>query len=65
MLRSRRYKYIRDNDGDHPEQLFDMEIDPLETRSLMGRAEYANVLKEHRQMLDDWMRRHNDPFVLK
>ena len=62
MLRSARYKYIRYNSGEHPEQLFDMEIDPLETRSLAGSAEHAGILRAHRQMLDGWMHANNDPF---
>lgn len=62
MLRSPRYKYIRYNNGAHPEQLFDMEVDPLETRSLVESKAHRDVLAQHRQRLDSWTATNGDPF---
>jgi arylsulfatase A-like enzyme len=62
MLRSPRYKYVRYNSGTHPEQLFDMEVDPLETRSLVYDPEHAETLARHRQWLDEWMKANGDTF---
>ena len=62
MLRSPRYKYIRYNNGAHPEQLFDMEVDPLETRSLVYSPDHEAILAQHRTWLDTWMAENGDPF---
>lgn len=37
------------------EELYDLEKDPWETRSLIGKADYADVQKRLRKALEDWM----------
>jgi arylsulfatase A-like enzyme len=62
MLRSVRYKYIRYNTGEPAEQLFDLEQDPGETRSLVPECEARNVLEDHRRMLNQYIESSNDNF---
>ena len=45
------------------EELFDMEEDPEEFRNLSGDPRYADVLAEHRDMCDEWMRQTSDPVL--
>ena len=57
MVRSKSYKYIRHfPDGREPDQLFDMQRDPGETRDLASYAKYTDIVREHQQMLADWER---------
>jgi arylsulfatase A-like enzyme len=63
MLRSCRFKYVRYSEGANPEQLFDMDGDPLETRSLVHDPAFREVLVDHRKQLGDWMRKNADPFA--
>jgi choline-sulfatase len=53
MLRTQRYKYVRYQD-DPVEQLFDMEVDPWETKNLYDESEYAGVIADHRRLLEGW-----------
>jgi len=53
MLRTAQYKYVR-YQGDPVEQLFDMEADPWETANLFDQARYAQVVGDHRKLLDEW-----------
>ena len=53
MLRTKRYKYVR-YAGDPVEQLFDLEADPWEMKNLYQEARVADVLADHRKMLDAW-----------
>ncbi len=62
MVRSSRYKYVTFNWGKHPEQLFDLENDPGELRNLAPDNQYADVIKEHRAMLEEWKKGTGDPF---
>jgi len=62
MLRTSRYKYVRFNGGARPEQFFDLQEDPGETRNLVNRAESAGILEEHRQLLAGWISRTADDF---
>ncbi len=48
-IRSERWRYIRY--ADLSEELYDMERDPNEWQNLAGRAEYDEVLAEHRRWL--------------
>lgn len=50
MIRTPRFKYVRYSHGANPEQLFDMESDPLEMRNLVAVPEYTDVLHEHRRI---------------
>ncbi len=61
MLRTPHYKYTRYLEGDG-EELYDMVNDPGETRTLIHDPAYADVLNEHRRLLDEHLRRTNDPF---
>ncbi len=63
MVRTQRYKYVCYSEGKNPEQLFDMEIDPLETRSLVTDPQYAGVLDEHRARLKDYISATGDSFT--
>jgi choline-sulfatase len=65
MIRTSRYKYVCYSDGEYPEQLFDMETDPLETRSLVDDPGYAKVLAAHRGHLQDYIRATGDSFTAK
>ncbi len=51
MVRTEQYKYVRYPD-DPVEQLFDMKADPWETKNLYEDAKMADVLADHRKMLD-------------
>ena len=62
MVRSRRYKYIRYNQGEPSEQLFDLELDPGETRDLTRSTEAYAALIAHRRMLSEYVRETGDPF---
>jgi choline-sulfatase len=56
MVRTEQYKYVRYPD-DPVEQLFDMKADPWETKNLYEDAKMADVLADHRKMLDDFQGR--------
>jgi arylsulfatase A-like enzyme len=45
------------------EQLFDVILDPNETRNLAGDPRYAKPLAEMRGRLDGWMKRTDDPLL--
>ncbi|NLS97942.1 MAG: sulfatase-like hydrolase/transferase [Planctomycetaceae bacterium] len=53
MLRTERYKYVRYS-GDPVEQLFDIKADPWEMTNLYDDAKLADVVRDHRKMLDAW-----------
>ena len=63
MLRTSRYKYVAFNGGARPEQLFDLELDPGETRNLALLPAAAAVLGEHRALLRHWIRETGDDFT--
>jgi arylsulfatase A-like enzyme len=48
-IRSERFRYIRYADG--TEELYDLETDVHEWKNLIGRAEFAEILAEHRRWL--------------
>jgi arylsulfatase A-like enzyme len=60
MIRSGRYKYVRFNSGDRPEQLFDLDLDPGETRNLAPQPDAAALLADHRRMLLAWQKETGD-----
>ncbi len=62
MVRSGSYKYVIFNRGENPELLFDLDRDPGELHNLAGDPSHADVVREHRRMLEDWKRRTGDPF---
>jgi len=53
MLRTEQYKYVR-YQGDPIEQLFDMQADPWEMTNLYDDPKLADVVRDHRRMLDAW-----------
>jgi len=61
MVRSQRYKYTRYVEG-NGEELFDLEKDPGEKRTLVKDPACADVLAQHRKMLESHVREINDPF---
>ncbi|MCF6332723.1 MAG: sulfatase-like hydrolase/transferase [Draconibacterium sp.] len=63
VVRTDRYKYIRLNRPDENEVLFDMQNDSGETQNLASNSEYAGILEHHRKLLNDWMKKTNDPFI--
>ena len=63
MIRTRRYKYVRFNSGERPEQLFDLETDPGETFNLASRA--GTILQDHRDLLRAWASKTGDQSFLR
>ena len=53
MLRTEQYKYVR-YANDPVEQLFDMKADPWEMNNLYDDPKLADVVRDHRKMLDAW-----------
>lgn len=58
MVRSPKYKYVLYDKGRYREQLYDMESDRGEMVNLALDARYAEILQEHRAMLEEWMKTH-------
>ncbi len=56
MIRTERFKYVRYR-NDPVEQLFDMQNDPWEMRNLYDDSHFADVLRDHRRLLDAWEKR--------
>ncbi|MFM1550235.1 MAG: sulfatase [Lentisphaeria bacterium] len=63
MLRTSQYKYNVFSHGERPEQLFDMHVDPGETRNLATAAAHAETLAHHRELLRQWMTATGDGFA--
>ena len=61
MVRTARYKYVLYDKGLYREQLYDMSTDRGEMRNLAVEAAYDDILREHREMLREWMRSHPGP----
>lgn len=53
MVRTTRFKYVR-YDKDPVEQLFDMEADPWEMTNLYQDPAHADIVRAHRERLDQW-----------
>jgi len=64
MVRTHRYKYIVYAKGDTPEQLFDLDQDPYETRNLIDQPNMKKNVAAHRAMLQNWIKQTKDTFVL-
>lgn len=58
MVRSSKYKYVLYDKGKYREQLYDMENDRGEMRNLAVESEYAEILRQHREMLREWLLTH-------
>jgi choline-sulfatase len=62
MLRSARYKYcVYHHAGASEELLCDLHDDPLETVNLAASPPHRATLHEHRHLLAEWTRHHQDP----
>jgi len=59
MVRTAGYKYITYKD-DPVDQLFDMAKDPGEKKNLASLAEYAPIVKKHKNMLRQWQAQLDD-----
>lgn len=64
MLRTSRYKYIRYNEGEPAEQLFDMHLDPGEMRDLTLCEDAQDILETHRQLLQEYLVETEDNFYI-
>ncbi len=62
MVRTSRWKYIRYPEGEDPEQLFDLALDPGEMNDLANDAGHRDVLRQHRRHLNQFIDETNDPF---
>jgi arylsulfatase A-like enzyme len=60
MLRTDRYKYIFYAEGDHREQFFDLQSDPLEMMDLIADSSLSAEIARHRALLRQWMQDTND-----
>lgn len=60
MLRTSQYKYVLYDTGKNREQLYDMETDRGEMRNLAIEKKYADILRQHRELLAEWMKKHQE-----
>jgi arylsulfatase A-like enzyme len=57
-------KYVASIFGKRPaEELYDLRNDPNQLENVALREEYADILKQHRTRVDDWMRQTSDPRI--
>lgn len=61
MVRTPHYKYVLYDSGRNREMLYDMEFDRGEMRNLAIEKRYAEVVRQHRDMLRQWMKEHPLP----
>ena len=61
MVRTPRYKYVLYEAGKNRELLYDMTCDRGEMRNLAVERRYAELLKQHRVLLLEWMKQHPTP----
>ena len=61
MIRSPRYKYTHYLE-DNGEELYDMQNDPGERFNLVHQAKYQSLLKEHRKMLNNYIKQTKDDY---
>jgi choline-sulfatase len=62
MLRTRRYKYVRYLD-DGGEELYDLEADPGERRTVIADPAHGSALRAHRELLQRHLLETGDPFL--
>ncbi len=63
MVRTEEYKYVAFSQGARPEQLFDLQKDPGETRNLADAADTKPILSEHQTLLKQWCQKTSDGFL--
>lgn len=61
MIRTARYKYTHFLEGGG-EEIYDLEKDPGETRTLIDDPHYRMVLEQHRSMLRQYVAENADPY---
>ena len=59
-LRTERWKYMRYRQVEAPEELYDLQKDPLETENLAGQKKYEKVLLKMRQECDRQIKKYTD-----
>ena len=63
MVRTDRYKYCVYEFGKQRESLVDMVHDPLESKNVATQKEYQDVLLNHRKLLMEFGKQHNDGLI--
>ncbi|MCY2930782.1 MAG: sulfatase-like hydrolase/transferase [Planctomycetota bacterium] len=63
ILWTGRFKYAAFSHGAGREMLFDLHLDPGETKNLAGSTGHANEIERHRKLLAEWARQTKDEFV--
>ena len=58
MVRTSNYKYVLYETGKNREMLYDMKTDRGEMRNLAIERQYKEVIKQHRTLLLEWMKKH-------
>lgn len=61
MVRTPDYKYVLYEAGKNREMLYDMKSDRGEMRNLAIESRYKEVIKQHRALLLEWMKKHPTP----
>ena len=62
MIRTRNWKYVH-RYSDHPNELYDLANDPLETRNLADDPGYAERASSLKSELETWFERYAEPGV--
>lgn len=65
MIRDKRFKYAVFNQGEDPEQLFDLWNDPGETQNLAYAANYQSVKSGLRENLKSWLDETGDDYEVE
>lgn len=61
LVRTPRYKYVLYEAGKNREMLYDMKNDRREMRNLAIESKYTDIIKQHRSLLSEWMKKHPAP----
>ncbi len=61
LVRTARYKYVLYEAGKNREMLYDMTTDRGEMQNLAIESRHQEVLKQHRALLLEWMKKHPTP----
>ncbi|MBK8505666.1 MAG: sulfatase-like hydrolase/transferase [Saprospiraceae bacterium] len=64
MVRTANYKFNIYSTGQRNEQLFDLKLDPGETKNLALIPDYQAIRQDHLNFLEKWMSQTNDNFLL-